>query len=407
MLLLLSVFPNHHVFNEFYSNHLFLLLNFQSLCFCISQLFSIRLVVMSATLRVEDFTKNKKLFPHSPPILNIDERTHPVTLHFARKTEDDYTTAAVNKAMQIHRKLPPGSVLIFVTGRREVHRVCEELRRRTRAFRRGEVNIDTTEGGCQTPDDGTTGFLLSDEESDASSDAASLSSDSSDSEDEGGSINVPTQREDNVSHEVFNLDGESDREEEDEEEDEEDEDEYVLQPDGITIKRPHSYQSSTSDLPRPKLNERRKIDEKVNEKLGEKADEKIGEKVDEKIDEKIDEKGNEAQGLQRRGDAQNDRMAKALGFDCGYEMGTLNPKMTSIQQRWLGGGGDRNVRVKVVPLYALLSAKEQSKAFELPKDDERVIIVATNVAETSLTLPNIRLVICIQSVSFQEQKAHQ
>jgi len=89
----------------------------------------LRLVVMSATLRVCDFTENHQLFPSPPPVVRIDARTFPVTVHFARRTDDDYIKAAHRSALQIHRQLPPGTILIFVTGRHEVHRLCSLLRR--------------------------------------------------------------------------------------------------------------------------------------------------------------------------------------------------------------------------------------------------------------------------------------
>jgi hypothetical protein len=46
--------------------------------------------------------------------------------------------------------------------------------------------------------------------------------------------------------------------------------------------------------------------------------------------------------------------------------------------------------VHVLPLYAMLPPEEQSKVFEAPPAGHRLIIVATNVAETSLTIPGIR-----------------
>jgi ATP-dependent helicase HrpA len=46
----------------------------------------------------------------------------------------------------------------------------------------------------------------------------------------------------------------------------------------------------------------------------------------------------------------------------------------------------------IIPLYARLSPKDQNKIFEM-KGSSRRIILATNVAETSLTVPNIRFVI--------------
>ena len=48
--------------------------------------------------------------------------------------------------------------------------------------------------------------------------------------------------------------------------------------------------------------------------------------------------------------------------------------------------------MRVVPLYAQMSTEAQSRAFEVC-DDSRTVIVATNVAETALTLPNVRYVV--------------
>jgi ATP-dependent RNA helicase DHX37/DHR1 len=52
----------------------------------------LKLVLMSATLRVEDFTKNEKLFPSGvPSVVNVPGRTHPVTIHHSKVTDlEDY-----------------------------------------------------------------------------------------------------------------------------------------------------------------------------------------------------------------------------------------------------------------------------------------------------------------------------
>jgi ATP-dependent RNA helicase DHX37/DHR1 len=90
----------------------------------------LRLVVMSATLRVEEFVENKKLCPTPPALLKIKARQFPVTTHFARETvHGDYVSAARKKTLAIHRKLPPGGILVFVTGQREVEQLCAKLRR--------------------------------------------------------------------------------------------------------------------------------------------------------------------------------------------------------------------------------------------------------------------------------------
>jgi ATP-dependent RNA helicase DHX37/DHR1 len=48
--------------------------------------------------------------------------------------------------------------------------------------------------------------------------------------------------------------------------------------------------------------------------------------------------------------------------------------------------------ILVLPLYAMLDGKEQARVFESPPEGHRLIVVATNVAETSLTIPGIRCV---------------
>ncbi len=48
---------------------------------------------------------------------------------------------------------------------------------------------------------------------------------------------------------------------------------------------------------------------------------------------------------------------------------------------------------EVVPLYGRLSAAEQHRVFDRSRRDQRRIVVATNVAETSLTVPGIRYVV--------------
>jgi hypothetical protein len=47
----------------------------------------------------------------------------------------------------------------------------------------------------------------------------------------------------------------------------------------------------------------------------------------------------------------------------------------------------------IVPLYSLLPSDKQMKVFEPPPDGARLVVVATNVAETSLTIPGIRYVV--------------
>ena len=52
-----------------------------------------------------------------------------------------------------------------------------------------------------------------------------------------------------------------------------------------------------------------------------------------------------------------------------------------------------NYSFQVLPLYSLLSSEKQIRVFEKVPDNCRLCVVATNVAETSLTIPNIKYVV--------------
>jgi ATP-dependent RNA helicase DHX37/DHR1 len=49
--------------------------------------------------------------------------------------------------------------------------------------------------------------------------------------------------------------------------------------------------------------------------------------------------------------------------------------------------------VIVLPLYSMLSTEEQAKVFALVPDGHRLIVVSTNIAETSITIPSISYVV--------------
>ncbi|KAF1760972.1 hypothetical protein GCK72_009225 [Caenorhabditis remanei] len=90
----------------------------------------LRLVIMSATLRLDDFT-HKKLFPLlTPKVIKVDARQFPVTVHFEKRTPDDYISSAFRKTCRIHETLPPGAILVFVTGQNEVRQLIAKLKKR-------------------------------------------------------------------------------------------------------------------------------------------------------------------------------------------------------------------------------------------------------------------------------------
>ncbi|CAO1440167.1 unnamed protein product [Diamesa hyperborea] len=89
----------------------------------------LKLIIMSATLRVEDFTSNSRLFKVPPPVIKVNARQFPVTIHFNKTTATDYTKEAYLKSIKIHSKLPEGGILVFLTGQQEVKHLVNKLRK--------------------------------------------------------------------------------------------------------------------------------------------------------------------------------------------------------------------------------------------------------------------------------------
>ncbi|XP_063237576.1 probable ATP-dependent RNA helicase kurz [Bacillus rossius redtenbacheri] len=107
----------------------------------------LKLVVMSATLRLEDFTANRRLFKTPPPVIKVEGRQFPVTVHFSKRTDPDYVSAAFRKACRIHTQLPAGGILIFLTGQQEVNSVVKKLNKTfpLRGSRAGAEGVDDGE----------------------------------------------------------------------------------------------------------------------------------------------------------------------------------------------------------------------------------------------------------------------
>lgn len=94
-----------------------------------SSTYPLKVIIMSATLRVTDFTQNAKLFPKGiPPVINVQSRQFPVEIHFSKNTDREaYIDRAFSKAVKIHKTLPEGNILIFLTGQRDVKKLKSML----------------------------------------------------------------------------------------------------------------------------------------------------------------------------------------------------------------------------------------------------------------------------------------
>lgn len=241
----------------------------------------LKLIIMSATLRVEDFTNNKKLFKTPPPVLSVEARQFPVTIHFNKRTSEAsrYLKDAYNKAVKIHNKLPEGGILIFVTGQQDVNYLIKRLRK---AFPYRRKDAATTKEN--------------------STEKASESDDDSDELDMKKAIK--------------------------------------------NSKKAKKVLHSMLSLPQISLD---------NYKLP--ADD------------------TDADLLDYNSDSNSDGSASD-------EEDSLNVVgLKNTQPMW------------VLPLYSLLPSDKQARVFEKPPEGTRICVVCTNVAETSLTIPNIKYVI--------------
>lgn len=89
----------------------------------------LKVIIMSATLRIGDMTENPKLFKNPPPVLEVEGRQYPVTVHFSRRTYHDYVEEAFKKISRGHKKLPPGGILVFMTGQNEILQLSKRLKK--------------------------------------------------------------------------------------------------------------------------------------------------------------------------------------------------------------------------------------------------------------------------------------
>ncbi|KAH9842297.1 putative ATP-dependent RNA helicase [Teratosphaeria destructans] len=104
--------------------------------------YPLKLVIMSATLRVADFAGNRRLFKNgAPPIVQAEGRQHPVTIHFSRRTQRDFVAETVNKVSRGHHKLPPGAMLVFLTSQQEIQTVMKQLKQKLGSNTAGYISL--------------------------------------------------------------------------------------------------------------------------------------------------------------------------------------------------------------------------------------------------------------------------
>lgn len=308
------------------------------------RVYPLKLVLMSATLRVEDFMSGRKIFRDPPPVMEVPTRQYPVTIHFSKRTEMvDYVGQAYKKILSIHKRLPPGGILVFVTGQREVEFLCQKLRKASKEI------VDR-----------------------ASKDHSELSLAS-----EGNAIRVKVDKE--IS-EAFDVERSSVNEiterfnSYDEDHGESYEDDSEISYDSADDSDLDVYSDDDAGL----LNQKYPSSDGKVDVLGEEGS--------------LTSLKAAFEALAGKRTSEPDSCRKELVPIT--EEGTASNESESLLSKVrIGANGTCAGPMCVLPLYAMLPASAQLRVFEEVKEGERLVVVATNVAETSLTIPGIKYVV--------------
>ncbi|GJM86775.1 hypothetical protein PR202_ga02666 [Eleusine coracana subsp. coracana] len=260
--------------------------------------------------KLKDFISNRRLFEAIPPAVKVPVRQYPVTVHFSKRTHDDYLGQAYKKVMSIHKRLPPGGILVFVTGQREVDYLCQKLRRasKERTAKKPE-KIDCDSNG-QCPE----------AEEKEIFEAYDIDRNKSEQQDD-----------------IVRWDTESDDE------------------DSVTLE--------TTEEDAPVLEFLKDIGSSAVLKASFGA---------------LSGALGVQESVEKSGDATSEEKS--------------GPSESCFSQRTEQKPVSHG-RLRVLPLYAMLPASQQLQVFKDIPEGERLVVVATNVAETSLTIPGIKYVV--------------
>lgn len=293
----------------------------------------LKLIIMSATLRVEDFIGNPKLFKYPPPVLKVEARQFPVTVHFQRRTPTDYLQEAFKKTAKIHSQLPDGGILVFLTGQQEVNTLVRKLRR-TFPYIKKE---DDKEAAEKEDKNGERLKKLDYKEGEKAVDNTENS----------GEPKEESEKMDEAVEESTKLLATRDVDDSDIE--------FDMKRAIRIVKKSKKKFISQMALPKINLEDYKLPGDDTEADLHE---------------------------------AQNSESETEIGAD------NTDEEDTAI--------GDENTAAHVaatkqplwvLPLYSLLSPEKQNRIFRPPPEGCRLCIVSTNVAETSLTIPNIKYVV--------------
>ncbi|KAF9448842.1 pre-mRNA splicing factor [Macrolepiota fuliginosa MF-IS2] len=86
----------------------------------------LKLIVTSATMNAEKFSS----FYGNAPCYTIPGRTFPVEIFHSKSPCEDYVDSSVKQVLQIHLSLPPGDILVFMTGQEDIEITCQVVEER-------------------------------------------------------------------------------------------------------------------------------------------------------------------------------------------------------------------------------------------------------------------------------------
>ena len=259
----------------------------------------------------------------------MDARQFPVTTHFSRTTPEDHLVAAFQKVTQIHARLPPGGILVFLTGQAEIEALISRLtrhyaraasRRASAAARQAQAKAAAAaaagEAAVEEAAAAAAAAVVEEEEEEAQRAAAA------------GMAAVARLEADEPRNSEGWLLGEEAEAAED------------------AFESPLPKRVAPTEAPTVAGRKEKAVDEEGEDE---------GEEDDDEDDDDEDE------------DDEDDE--------------------DEDEETEVGGP------VLILPLYSMLPASEQMRIWSPPPEGTRLIVVATNVAETSITIPHITYVV--------------
>ncbi|TVU28432.1 hypothetical protein EJB05_19949, partial [Eragrostis curvula] len=293
----------------------------------------LKVVLMSATLQLKDFISNRRLFDVIPPAVKVPVRQFPVTVHFSKRTRDDYLGQAYKKVLSIHKKLPPGGILVFVTGQREVDYLCQKLRRASKEQTAKKPEKIDTDSNAPCP------------EVDEKEIFEAYDIDRNQSEQQDDMFSAYDEDDMNAEPNFDSFDNENESEMDTDTEDE----------DSVT------FETTEEDTPVLAFLKDAGNSSVLKESFG-----------------ALSGTSGVPGSVQKSSDPTSEEKC--------------SPSVSSFSQRTEKKPVSQG-RLRVLPLYAMLPASQQLQVFKDIPEGERLVVVATNVAETSLTIPGIKYVV--------------